>query len=220
MAPFLPFITEDLYQDYFRRFEKKESIHFTEWPKPNKKLSDRNLEEEMAIAKQIVEACNAARQKTNIKLRWPIAKVVVVSKDRKTAQATKHLKDILLGMCNTKAIGVEGKEPKGEFAEADFDSGKVFVPRKLDEKLLEEALIRELVREIQNLRKKSGFVVSDKIDLSLNSDEHTNKLLKKYEKDLMSEVGAKKISIGIAEGKFKSQFSFEDKTINIVFSKF
>ena len=173
----------------------------------------------MAIVKQIVEACNAARQKTELKLRWPIASVVVVSKDKKVTQAVNHLKKVLKGMCNAKNIKAEGKEPKGEFADAEFDLGKVFIPRKLDEKLLEEALVRELVREIQDQRKKSGFVVSDKIKLSLNSDKSTNKLLKRYERDLMSEVGAKKISIGATEGKFRSQFKFDEKTVDIAFSK-
>ena len=37
-APFMPFVTEEIYQMYFRKFEKEKSIHITLLPKPNKKL--------------------------------------------------------------------------------------------------------------------------------------------------------------------------------------
>ncbi|MEM7821795.1 MAG: DUF5915 domain-containing protein, partial [Candidatus Aenigmatarchaeota archaeon] len=106
-----------------------------------------------------------------------------------------------------------------EFSEIDFDFGGVLVDKKLDEKLLEEALMRELIREIQELRKKFGFVVKEKIELTLDSDEQTNKILNKYIKFLSKEVGAKKIDVGKLKGKFKGQLKFENKQINIAFSK-
>ena len=46
IAPITPFITEEIYQTYFKRFEKTKSIHLTEWPKYDKKLEgwdDKNI---------------------------------------------------------------------------------------------------------------------------------------------------------------------------------
>jgi len=220
LAPFCPFLAEDVYQDLIRKIKKsKLSVHMEDWPKAEKKLIDKRLEEEMIIGKQIVEACSAARQKSNIKLRWPISDVVVVSKDKKMTQAVKDLKEVLLAMCNSKRVKAVSKEPKGEFSEVEFSLGKIFVPKKLSEKLLDEALLRELIREIQDLRKKSGFVVNDKIALSLNSDEKTNKLLEKNKKLLGQEVGAKSVVVGFDKGKFTGKLEFEDKKISIAFSK-
>jgi isoleucyl-tRNA synthetase len=219
LAPFIPFFAEHCYQEFYRKFEKTESIHLMEWPKLDEKLINEELENNMGIARKIVESSFSARQSVNIKRRWPVGEIFVVSEDKNVSKVVKELEDVLLKMCNCKHIHVVKERPKGEFSEADFDFGKVLINKKLDERLLEEAMIRELVREVQDLRKKNKLQVKETISLSLNSDEKTNKVLKTYEKILMKEVSAKKVSFGKLEGKFKGQLKFEDKQINIAFSK-
>lgn len=216
LAPFLPFFTEDLYQNYFKKFVKKASIHFTDWPEVNKKLINKELEEDMQIVKKVIEAASAARNSAGLKLRWPIRQVLIQSKDKKVKNAVDNLNEILLSMTNSKEVRVV-KSVGGEFSEADFDFGKVFVDKKLDEKLLEEAMIRELIRSIQDLRKKKGFKVHQFISLTLNSDHSTNNILKKYLRDLKKEVGAKKIEIGSIKGKNRGHLEFENKKIDIAF---
>ncbi len=217
LAPFVPFVTESLYQDFFRKFEKTESIHLTDWPKQNKKLIDKKIEEDVKIADKIIEASLAARNLSKLKLRWPIQEVVVVSKDKKINSSVKDVKEILLTMCNTKSIKVLDKEPKGEFLGVEFDYGKVLVPTKLDEKLLEEALVRELIREVQELRKRNNFNVKESIVLTLSSDSKTNEILKKNIQLLCKEVGAEKIIIGKLIGKFSGKLEFDNKMIEIKF---
>jgi isoleucyl-tRNA synthetase len=220
LAPICPFLAEQVYQDVVRPLKRgKLSVHLEDWPKAEKRMMNKKLEEEMKIAKQMVEACSAARQKANLKLRWPIASVIVVSKEKKALSAIKELKEVLLKMCNSKEIKIFEEEPKGEFSEAEFNLGKVFVPSRLDEKLLDEALLRELVRKIQEMRKRFGFVVKERINLSLNSDEKTNKLLEKNRKMIAKEVGAKNVVVGSTRGKFSDSLEFEDKKISIAFSK-
>ncbi len=219
LAPFCPFLAEEIYQEVVLPLRKgPESIHLCDWPKPNKKLIDKKLEEEMALVKQIVEACSAARQKVNLKLRWPVREVIVVSKDEKVNSA-KNLEEILLFMCNTKSVKIFKEKPEGEFSETGFDFGSVFVYKKLDEKLLKEALIRELIRKIQELRKKFSFVVKEKILLTLNSDEKTNKVLEKNSEKLEKEVGAEKVFVGKLEGKFEGRLDFEKRTVEIKFAR-
>jgi isoleucyl-tRNA synthetase len=219
LAPICPFLAEQVYQDVVKPLKKgKISVHLEDWPKAEKRMKNKKLEEEMKVARQIVEACSAARQKANLKLRWPVASVTLVSKDKMVLAAVKDLREVLLKMCNAKGIKV-GEEPKGEFSGAEFSFGKVFIPSKLDEKLLEEALLRELVRKIQEMRKKFGFVVKERIELSLNSDEKTNKLLEKNRKMIAKEVGAKNVVVGSIRGKFSDSLEFEDKKISIAFSK-
>jgi len=173
----------------------------------------------MEIAKKIVEACAAARQQAKLKLRWPVKQVLILPKEEKNIQAVKHLKKVLLKMCNTKDIGLVKEKPKGEFSEVSFDLGKILVDKKLDEKLLEEALIRELIREIQTMRKKHGFHVSERILLNLSSDEKTNKALEKYVQSLKKEVGAKEIIVGKLEGEHKGSLKFEKLKVEIAFDK-
>jgi len=122
-------------------------------------------------------------------------------------------------MCNTKSVKVVKQKPEGEFAEVDFDFGKVLVDKKIEASMMEEALIRELIRETQSLRKKSGLQVKEKITLTLNSDDQTNKLLSKYIKLLAKEVGAKKILVGKLQGKHEGILEFNNKKISIKFDR-
>ncbi len=179
----------------------------------------KKLEEEMEIVKKIVETCHAARNSAGLKLRWPVKRVMVVSEDEKVSGAVKKLEAVLLGMCNAKSVEVVKESPEGEFGELEFDYGKVLVDKKMDEELLEEAMLREIIREIQSMRKKHGFNIEDNILLTLNSDEDTNKILKKHVGELKKEVGAKNVDIGIADGEFESELKFEDKNISVAFSK-
>jgi len=218
LAPFCPFLAEEIYQDLVKPLNKEKlSIHMENWPKVEKKLINKKLEENMEVVKEIVEACQAARQKINLKLRWPVKRIFVITKNKKAIQATKQLKEILLGMCNSKLVDVVEKVPEGEFSEVDFSYGKVLVDKKLDDKLMEEALVRELVREIQSLRKQNGFYINQRISLTLNSDKITNSILKNYEKIIMKEVGADKLNIGFLKGRFSGKLEFEGKTIEIAF---
>ena len=220
LAPFIPFVTEKLYQDFFVKFEKIESIHLNEWPSVNEEYINENLETEMEIVRNIFEACSFARQKANLKLRWPVKEVIVVSDNKDVINSVEDLKEIILTVCNTESVKVVKEKPIGEYSEAIFDYGSVLVYNKLDEKLLNKAFIRELIRYIQDLRKKNNLNVGDKIDLYIDSDEKTNKLLKSFENELKAEVGAKNIFIGKFDKKeSKGVFEFEDKTLNIMFYK-
>jgi isoleucyl-tRNA synthetase len=191
----------------------------SKFPEENKKIVDKNLEEGMEIIKKIIDSSYSARQKAKLKLRWPIKKVLIVSKDKKLIKSVKKLNEVLKRMCNAKEIEVRARKPRGKLSEVEFDLGRVLIDKKLDKELLEEALIRELIREIQALRKKGEFEVKEKISLTLNSDKNTNKILEKYVESLRKEVGAEEILIGEIKGKFKGELSFDKKKINLAFSK-
>jgi len=217
LAPHCPFLAEEIYQNIVLKLGKeKESVHLCDWPKPSK-LADRRLEVEMEAAKKIVEACQMLRQKAGIKLKWPVRNVYLVSDRKEVKDAVGDLEEILLSMCNCKNMKVVKKLP--DMTEAEFELGKIGIDSKLDAGLMEEAMIRELVREIQSLRKKNGFNVKESIHLTLNSDSETNDVLKKYEKDLRKEVGASKIFVGKLQGKHGEMMEFEGKKISIQFDR-
>jgi len=219
LAPICPFLAEDVFQNMIKPLKKDvESVHLLDWPKVEKKLINKKLEEEMEVVKNIVESCQAARQKANLKLKWPVRNVLVVSKEKNVASAVKDLNEVLLNMCNCKKIKIAEEAPVEKFSEAEFGFGKVLVEKDMDEELVEESMFRELVREIQGLRKKNGFNVKQSIVLTLDSDEATKKILKKFEKDLRKEVGAKKVGICELKGKFSGSLTFREKKIEIKFS--
>ncbi len=81
-APFIPFVTEELYQNLVVAFDKNapESIHLCAWPEYREDQVDKALEEEMDMAYKTVKLGRSARNAANIKNRQPLAKMLVSSR--------------------------------------------------------------------------------------------------------------------------------------------
>lgn len=219
LAPICPFMAEEIYQNIVKKFEKLESIHLANYPEEEKKLIDKKLEEQMSLIKEIVEASYAARQKAKLKLRWPVKKIVIVTKDKRIVEALKNLEEVFLRMANSKEVEVVSRKPRGKFSISEFDLGEVFVDLSEDEEIKQERLYRELTRRVQALRKKHRFKVEEKIRLALNSDKKTNEVLKKFVKRLKKDVGASEVIIGKLEGKYVGKLEFEKVEIEVKFDK-
>jgi len=220
LAPICPFIAEDIYQNVLKNFKKGlKSVHMSDLPKPNKKLIKKKLEKHMEIIKQIAEASNYARQKTGLKLRWPVKKLIVYTSKKEMKLAIKSLESVLLNICNVKSVKVVSKVPKGNFAEADFDHNKVLLDLTEDKEMFEERLLRELTRKIQDMRKKHDFVVSDRIDLTLKSEPSIEEILKKSKDAIATKTGSSSVDVGILKGKCEGELIFRDKKIVIKFDK-
>lgn len=78
-APFIPFITEELYQNLVVAFDKnaEESVHLCTWPEYMESEVDKVLEDEMDKAYKIVKLGRSARNGANIKNRQPLGKMLV-----------------------------------------------------------------------------------------------------------------------------------------------
>ena len=79
LAPFIPFITEEIYQNIVLSVDKNEpeSIHLCKFPRVNKELIDKELEKNMDLAYKIVRLGRSARNSVNIKNRQPLQKMMV-----------------------------------------------------------------------------------------------------------------------------------------------
>ncbi len=75
LAPFAPFITEELYQNYFRELEGEKSIHLTKWPEHN--FVDENAEEKGELLKDIISYIRKFKTNNGMKMKDPLKKVTV-----------------------------------------------------------------------------------------------------------------------------------------------
>jgi isoleucyl-tRNA synthetase len=82
-APFVPFITEEIYQNLVVRLDPAapDSVHLCQWPAYDEKLVDKQLETEMELTYQICGLGRSARNLANIKNRQPLAKMLLSTKD-------------------------------------------------------------------------------------------------------------------------------------------
>ena len=77
MRPFVPFITEEIYQNIVRTVDSSapDSVHLTSYPVADESLIDKKLEEEMSLIENIVVLGRACREAANLKNRQPLASV-------------------------------------------------------------------------------------------------------------------------------------------------
>ena len=100
-APFVPFITEEIYQNLVVNLDPKaeESVHLCLWPEVNEEAIDKNLEAEMDLAYKIVKLGRSARNGANIKNRQPLSKMLV-----STDSLPVYYGDIIIDELNIKAV--------------------------------------------------------------------------------------------------------------------
>lgn len=81
MAPLTPFITERVWQDLFVSSDPEgpRSVHLASWPVADESLVDERLERSMALTERLVELGRAARAEARVKVRQPLAQILVPS---------------------------------------------------------------------------------------------------------------------------------------------
>ncbi len=183
IAPAAPFMAEKIFRDI-----KGTSVHLQDYPKADDNKIDPKLEENMALVKQIAEAVDSARQEAKIKLRHPVKRIVLVGDFELEAFA-----DVLKSRCNCKNVEFSKTEPKG-MVMREAHGGKVFLDTEITKELLEESLIREVARKIQELRKQNNLKVEEQISIVLAGDAETLNTLISNSGELKSAVGASKIT--------------------------
>ncbi len=101
LAPFCPHMTDAIYADLGGRHP---TVHMEDWPGVDESLIDIALEEKMDIARQILEAGWAARNKAGVKLRWPIRNYVISYNEEITDAVVSQFEEILKEQLNCKSI--------------------------------------------------------------------------------------------------------------------
>jgi isoleucyl-tRNA synthetase len=199
LAPFLPFITEDLYQDFFKKIEKEESIHLCDWPVIETELINEKLEKEMKIAREIVETANSLRHEKNIKLKYLLPSLSIDGKDN-VKEAARDLEDVIIEMTNVKEVKVELVEEGKE-----IENGKIYLNSEITQEIKDEWLLSELIRCVQDTRKKIGLEIKNKIELYLLEEE-----VFKNNKQRIEGATGSKITFGKILGN-KAEFDFDNK---------
>jgi len=100
MAPFTPFVSEYVYQEFLKG--ESWSIHFEKWPKHEK--IDKNLEQEFLSAFDIIQTILAAREKAQVGIRWPLSRAVIHQKEEKSKKPAKDVESLVLSQTNIKRL--------------------------------------------------------------------------------------------------------------------
>ena len=100
-APFVPFMTDEIYQNLVVGLDKTapESVHLCTWPEVDEKAIDTKLEEEMDLAYKIVKLGRSARNSVNIKNRQPLSKMLISAKN-----LPEYYSDVVKEELNVKQV--------------------------------------------------------------------------------------------------------------------
>jgi len=107
-TPVAPFITEKIYLNLKDIFKLKEdSISMYAWPKPEKGVIDKKLEENIEAVNDVTQSILSAREKLQTGIRWPLKEAVIVTKNNATINAVKQLKELIKKQTNVKEVNVQ-----------------------------------------------------------------------------------------------------------------
>lgn len=204
LAPITPFISEKIYKE----IKGKLSVFEEEWPAPDESHIDKNLEEKFEKSLKIVECILRAREKAKIKLRWPLQEIYLNNIEKNVIEE-KVIK--LLG--NVKEVKF-GKQDK--WIKETVENAEVYVPKELNEEMKKEAIVREIIRRVQETRKKFGFNIKEKIGLYLTGVED---LIENFAEKIRKEVNAEYLIAGELKGEFGGSFEVFGRKVEFKFKK-
>lgn len=176
MAPFTPFLAEELYQ----KLVGGESVHLLDWPAPGH--INELLIHDMRLVREAITSGLAQRAQAGIKVRQPLAKVSVPAHlfsetdDRQDIYA-----DIIAEELNVKAVNFTNtkqsyqermsKPPAEAGIQAVQEPLAVVLDLELTPELKREGQAREVIRHVQQARKQAGLQVDDRIHLAFETDD-------------------------------------------------
>jgi len=130
LAPTTPFIAEMLYQNLVVAVDGNapDSVHLSRWPQVKAALINEEVSADMALVQKVTRLGHAARQSANLKVRQPLAEVIVRTRSEEEDASLERLKQLLLDELNVKKLAAT-------HASADLVEVEVFpYPRQLGQK--------------------------------------------------------------------------------------
>ena len=162
LAPFAPFLAEELYHNLTG---DNESIHLKDWLPAGE--IDNSMLRDMNALRTAVNDGLSKRASEGIKVRQPLASVKLIntiSQDT-PAEVAQFLIDIAKDELNVKSVEIVTD------SESESAQPSVVYDLTITPELKREGLMREIIRHVQSARKQAGLQIDDRIVLSISSDD-------------------------------------------------
>jgi isoleucyl-tRNA synthetase len=261
-----------------------ESVHLAVFPEHDPGLIDKDLEERMEIAQKISSMILGLRRKVSIKVRQPLARIMIPLPDRNFRAKLEAVRDLVLAEVNVKEVeylddtssilvkkikpdfkslgprygklmkelgnaisGLSQKDIAAFEAASSFEltaggqqirltmedveiisedipgwqvanEGKLTVALDVTvtDELRYEGIAREFVNRIQNLRKDSGFDVTDKIKVLIGDNEFVREAVRRHAGYIASQTLATEVVLSDDPGNHARDIEIDDVVVKIL----
>ena len=210
LAPFTPFLAEELYHNLTG---DNESIHLKDWLPAGE--IDNSMLRDMNALRTAVNDGLSKRASEVIKVRQPLASVKLIntiSQDT-SAEVAQFLIDIAKDELNVKSVEIVTD------SESQSAQPSVVYDLTITPELKREGLMREIVRHVQSARKQAGLQIDDRIVLSISSDDsEISQAVNAFADVIKSETLAVELNSVINESE-KYDAKIEGKLVEISLKK-
>ena len=209
MAPLAPFVSEQMYRNLELRFnpDGPDSVHLADYPVADTSLIDDAIMDATRLAIRVSSMGRSARSKAGLKVRQPLASVVVRTRTLDEAKYLDWVGEQILEELNIKALRADGGE-QDLYTQAQSAAGDdgdsvvavngysaaleagymVAVDSNITPELADEGLARELAHRIQNLRKGARFEITDHIVTYYQGPDDVARVMKTHGEYIMQET--------------------------------
>lgn len=171
IAPFMPFLSERVYQSINKENQnKRQSVHLESWPKSILEVDEKVLSE-MKEVRAIVTEALMIRQKNNLPVRQPLSTLFI------NLDIDNKYFDIIKEEVNVKNILIDKNKDY-------FENQNTILDLEITEELKREGDYRELTRKIKDLRKEKGLTPNDIVVLLVKSSKDRIDFVKSFEENL------------------------------------
>ncbi len=225
--PVTPFLSEFLHQNVYRSLDDSsaESVNHHDWPVPDERLQDAELEHAFDKLQLTLGLSYSARQSSQLKRRWPLQRAIVVT-PKNELNRLKPFEALFLELANVKAVEFYDFLPEkysktlSRWAQASDGEFQVLLFVERDERLLGEGVMRDLARRVQALRKELGFTPTDILETVhlAELDAESTSLLEPYLAEMAELVRTKRVQVHGDRSEVKAEwheYSFDDKKVQV-----
>jgi len=168
LAPFTPFFSESIYKNLGG---EKDSVHLEDYPQPKKDLINERVEEDMLAIIENAALVLAERSAAGVKVRQPLSLLKIKGEEKKDEYI-----DLLKDEVNVEKIIFDNNLKE-----------EIELNTEITPELREKGITREIIRHIQEMRKKAEFRPSDKIIVQFFGDNGLKKILEKNKEFILKE---------------------------------
>jgi isoleucyl-tRNA synthetase len=201
LAPLTPFISEMIYQKLKDRgIATLISVHLESWPEFDENLINYEIHENMGLAREIVKRSLELRENSKFPVRQILQKLVL-----KGVSLKSEYLDVIAGAINVRDVIVEVGEEKEISVELDTE---------ITSELRLEGIARNLIRHLNNYRKKLNLSTKNRIVLYLTTNnKEILEALKTHEERIKKLIQADKIIKNVEDNMDVRKFKIENNVI-------